>query len=234
MDNRLRVCLLGCPSVGKSSITQQVVSQNFPRNYNPTIEDTYVTTINYNNTDVKYRITDTMGYEHTTIPERHMIGMHAFIAVFDISNRRSFETSREICDELLDSINWDIQTYPIILVGNKLDLLNEPNSQLGLDERNTMEQIRIEAREFVADRSLTKYVEITAKRYDQVIDIFNELTPLIIDVNDDLQQVYRNLRPRLINSDEKDIQKSPQNNQGQANETQNRTGITKNPECRLQ
>lgn len=235
-ESQLKVCLLGCPSVGKSSITQQVVHGRFPHNYNPTIEDTYVAEITHKNAVCKFRITDTMGYESTSIPENHMIGKHAFIVVFDISDRRSFETTKNICDELLDSISYDITTYPIVMVGNKLDLLSDHCAHLEkkptIEQKRQMEQTRREAENFASDRKLTKYIEISAMNNQQVIGIFQSLVPLIIDANDDLQQFYPNLRPQV---NETNIS-APINQNLPAQEVNPAVsgGWRKNPECRVQ
>lgn len=234
-ESQLKVCLLGCPSVGKSSITQQVVHGRFPHSYNPTIEDTYVAEINHNNTVCKFRITDTMGYEYTSIPEHHMIGKHAFIVVFDISDRRSFDTTKEICDELIDSISYDITTYPIVMVGNKLDLLNnsEIDKKPTIEQKRQMEQTRSEAANFASERKLTKYIEISAMNNQQVIGIFQSLIPFIIDANDDLQQFYPNLRPHV--NHEANI--STPINQSLPTQEVNPAasgGWRKNPECRVQ
>lgn len=58
-----KIVMLGSGAVGKSAITVQLISGYFLESYDPTIEDSYRTTITVNNEGVVLNILDTAGQE---------------------------------------------------------------------------------------------------------------------------------------------------------------------------
>ena len=52
-DKQYKVVMLGSGAVGKSAITVQMVSGHFLSSYDPTIEDSYRTTININSSSIR-------------------------------------------------------------------------------------------------------------------------------------------------------------------------------------
>ena len=57
-DKQYKIVMLGSGAVGKSAITVQMVSGHFLSSYDPTIEDSYRTTINVNNKDIYKEYTE--------------------------------------------------------------------------------------------------------------------------------------------------------------------------------
>ncbi|CAD7674870.1 unnamed protein product [Nyctereutes procyonoides] len=104
-----KVVMLGAGGVGKSAMTMQFISHQFPDYHDPTIEDAYKTQVRIDNEPAYLDILDTAGQaEFTAMREQYMRGGEGFI----------------ICYSFKELIFQVRHTYeiPLVLVGNKIDL----------------------------------------------------------------------------------------------------------------
>ena len=167
-DNQYKVVMLGSGAVGKSAITVQMVSNHFLSSYDPTIEDSYRTTINVNNQDIILNILDTAGQEEFyALRDQYMRSGDGYIIVFSITSVTSFLEVNAIKDQLNMVLDVDNNTLiPIILVGNKCDL-EEYRQVQSSDAQRLAEEWRV------------KYFETSAKNKTNINRIFEELVYLI-------------------------------------------------------
>lgn len=167
-DKQYKVVMLGSGAVGKSAITVQMVSGHFLSSYDPTIEDSYRTTININNKDIILNIIDTAGQEEFyALRDQYMRSGDGYIIVFSITSVTSFlevTTIKEQLNMVLDVSDDTI--IPIILVGNKCDL-EEYRQVHSLDAQRLAEEWKV------------KYFETSAKNKTNINRIFEELIYLI-------------------------------------------------------
>ena len=167
-DKQYKIVMLGSGAVGKSAITVQMVSGHFLSSYDPTIEDSYRTTININNQDIILNILDTAGQEEFyALREQYMRSGDGYIIVFSITSVTSFLEVNAIKDQLNMVLDVDNNTLiPIILVGNKCDL-EEYRQVQSSDAQRLAEEWRV------------KYFETSAKNKTNINRIFEELVYLI-------------------------------------------------------
>ena len=167
-DKQYKVVMLGSGAVGKSAITVQMVSGHFLSSYDPTIEDSYRTTININNKDIILNIIDTAGQEEFyALRDQYMRSGDGYIIVFSITSVTSFLEVNAIKEQLNMVLDVDNNTLiPIILVGNKCDLEEYRQVQLSDAQR-------------LADEWKVKYFETSAKNKTNINKIFEELVYLI-------------------------------------------------------
>ena len=167
-DKQYKVVMLGSGAVGKSAITVQMVSGHFLSSYDPTIEDSYRTTININNKDIILNIIDTAGQEEFyALRDQYMRSGDGYIIVFSITSVTSFLEVTAIKDQLNMLLDVDNNTLiPIILVGNKCDL-EEYRQVHSLDAQRLAEEWKV------------KYFETSAKNKTNINRIFEELIYLI-------------------------------------------------------
>eukprot|EP01121_Diplochlamys_sp_Union-15-3_P012119 TRINITY_DN3591_c0_g1_i1.p1 TRINITY_DN3591_c0_g1~~TRINITY_DN3591_c0_g1_i1.p1 ORF type:complete len:178 (+),score=21.06 TRINITY_DN3591_c0_g1_i1:140-673(+) len=117
-----RVVVLGVEGVGKSSLTSQFVNNTFVET-DPTIEDVYRTVLKVNKKKVNLNILDTAGEDVTTRDE-HIGSGDGFILVYSINDPSSL-MELIILKDAVRSIKGN--TFPIVLVGNKIDLEDSKN-----------------------------------------------------------------------------------------------------------
>ena len=99
-----KIALLGFPAVGKSSLASRFVSKTFSEDYCTTIESLTITKLTLpNGQEFLVHLYDTMGVtEQPTVPDDYML-MDAWVIVFDVTNRRSFNVVMDLYQKLRDS-----------------------------------------------------------------------------------------------------------------------------------
>lgn len=188
-DKQYKVVMLGSGAVGKSAITVQMVSGHFLSSYDPTIEDSYRTTINVNNQDIILNIIDTAGQEEFyALRDQYIRSGDGYIIVFSITSVTSFLEVNAIKEQLDMILDVDNNTLiPIILVGNKCDL-------------EEYRQVQSSNAQRLAEEWRVKYFETSAKNKTNINRIFEELVYLIEANNQTNIQNISNQNERLYYS----------------------------------
>ena len=132
MNVSKKVALLGHYGVGKSSLVRQFVHQKF--------SDQYITTIGVNiekkvvqleEATVSMIIWDIAGESsQTKVPDSYKLGTNGIIYVFDLTRPDTF------ChlEEDVAILQKKLPNVPILVIGNKKDLLTEKTQQQIVDE----------------------------------------------------------------------------------------------------
>ena len=90
MSNVIKITILGTGAVGKSALTVQLVSGHFLQIYDPTIEDSYRTSILVNGETYSLDILDTAGQEeYTALRDQYMRNGEGYILVYSIISSSS-------------------------------------------------------------------------------------------------------------------------------------------------
>ncbi|KAJ6232338.1 ras-like protein [Anaeramoeba flamelloides] len=120
-----KLVVLGESGVGKSALINQFVHSYFIEVYDPTIEDVYLKEVKIDDEWHLLNILDTFEYEdYTPMKEIWLNVGEAFLIVYSITSRRSFDKVATIREEV--KMMQEYSDYvSIILVGNKCDLENE-------------------------------------------------------------------------------------------------------------
>ena len=120
----IKLILLGDISVGKSSIIGRYIDNSFSDDYQCTLQvemKTKIIDIDLD-TKVKMNIWDTVGQEKfRNLTKQYYRNCQGAIIVFDLTRKDSFDGVQKWIDDLED-YNANI---PILIVGNKSDLIKE-------------------------------------------------------------------------------------------------------------
>lgn len=111
------IALLGEIGVGKSALTVKYITKRFIMEYDPYLEDTYTKHEDMDGTEMCAHVMDTCDKENGD-PNRYLRWADAYIIVYSITNRPSFEKARE----LIEDVKSHVKDVPMALVGNKIDL----------------------------------------------------------------------------------------------------------------
>lgn len=113
--------------VGKSALTIRYTLGNYVDDYDPTVEDTYRKAASVDGTSAMLIILDTAGQEqYSMMRDSWMRAGDAFLLIFDVTSRNSFEQLDEFIQGLLRVKDVDsCARVPVVLVGNKCDLPEE-------------------------------------------------------------------------------------------------------------
>ncbi|KCV71940.1 Ras family, other [Fonticula alba] len=122
MSNKYSLVVVGSGGVGKSAVTLNFMRGQFVEEYDPTIEDSYCKQVNLDGVDCTLDITDTAGQEEYRglWGDKFMRSGDGFLCVYSITSKSSFEEVEVFRDQILRA--KDVDTCPMIILGNKRDL----------------------------------------------------------------------------------------------------------------
>lgn len=152
-------------------MTVQFVDQHFVESYYPTIENQFFKPIKYKGIEYTTEIIDTAGQDEFSIMnQKHLIGIHAYMLVYSIASRTSFDMITIIRDKILNSTGAD--TLPMVIVGNKADL-------------EAQRQVSTEEGQQLAESIHAAFVETSAKSNINIDKAFEALIAQIDSTSSD-------------------------------------------------
>ena len=122
---RINLAVLGNSAVGKTSFILRYAEERFDNNYTPTLGIDFLIkeTISPNGEKLKIYLYDTAGQEKFKSISLNTIKLaDGIVLIYDISNQKSFES---IAEWTISIKNLPEEDYPILLIGNKCDLIEE-------------------------------------------------------------------------------------------------------------
>ncbi len=177
---KLRIGIVGDTKVGKTSIVNSFLDQEFSLDLPETIgSERFNTNFNLNNDkEIKLIIWDTSGVErYRAIALNTMKGIHGGIIVFDVTSKKSFEN----VSLWLSLIKEGRSKFYIALFGNKSD-----------EEISNWEVTNEEINELTKKYNL-KYFEVSAKTKKGINEGFEYI---VNEVYDQFRLEYIVIKPR--------------------------------------
>ncbi|KAM3861668.1 ras-like protein family member 12 [Diretmus argenteus] len=114
--------LLGVMGSGKSALIVKFLTKRFIGEYDPNLEDIYSSEEIVDQQPVVVKVMDTADQDGPVNSERYLSWASAFLVVYSIDNRRSFEGCQRYLEPLTLHNKATQPETPIILLGNKLDM----------------------------------------------------------------------------------------------------------------
>ena len=189
MSDVYNITVLGGGAVGKSAITVQLVSNHFINIYDPTIEDSYRTTIFVNGCLVSLNILDTAGQEeYAALRDQYMRNGQGYVIVYSITSTVTFLEANAFREHLYRVLDKEYTEHiSIVLLGNKCDSDSEREVQ------------KNEAETLAKDWGVI-FFETSAKNRINIVESFTALAEDIIK--------YKNLK-ETKEANTKEIQLKP-------------------------
>ena len=167
----IKVVAVGNGGTGKTSMIRRFALNKFDTSYLMTLGVDFttkgVTIRDQNNKDVNIKVVvaDTAGQEYySTIRPAYYSGAQGALIVFDLTNRKSFES----IPRWISEISAYLPGIPMELVGNKIDLV---------DSRRVTSA---EGQDMAKEKNMT-FFETSAKEGNGIDEVFNHLTTLIFN-----------------------------------------------------
>eukprot|EP00998_Keelungia_sp_KM082_P007452 NODE_3648_length_867_cov_38.979730_g3626_i0.p1 GENE.NODE_3648_length_867_cov_38.979730_g3626_i0~~NODE_3648_length_867_cov_38.979730_g3626_i0.p1 ORF type:complete len:283 (-),score=53.31 NODE_3648_length_867_cov_38.979730_g3626_i0:17-808(-) len=166
MPEKFELVVVGGGAVGKSATTINYVQNQFEPDYDPTIEDRYSKQETVDG-EVQYlEIIDTAGQEeYAVLREPYLKSGKGFLCVYSITDTTGFQEIPKLRDAICRI--KDRSTFPVVLVGNKLDL--EANRQVSREDGEAL------AANFFGDNKSIPFFEISARERINIDECFLEL-----------------------------------------------------------
>lgn len=161
------IAVLGSGGVGKSAITVQFVQGVFVDKYDPTVEESYTKTFEYNKQQITLELMDTAGSEVlTAMRDLYMKKAEGFLIVYSLVMQSTFTDLADMVEQLFRV--KDATDVPMVIVGNKCDM----------DDERTVS--RAEGQAFAGTFSNCGFLEASAKTRVNIDEAFEELVGRVI------------------------------------------------------
>jgi len=177
---RKKLVIVGDGACGKTCLLIVFSKDQFPEVYVPTVFENYVADIEVDGKQVELALWDTAGQEDydrlrpLSYPDTDVILM-----CFSIDSPDSLEN---IPEKWTPEVRHFCPNVPIILVGNKKDLRNDPNTIRELAKMK-QEPVRMEQGRVVSETiAAFGYLECSAKTKEGVREVFETATKAALQV----------------------------------------------------
>ena len=158
----LKIIILGSSKVGKTSILQRYFNNEFSEEVISTIGVEHQTKyFKFDDDKIRIDYIDTAGQErHQSIASNYLKKADGVILVFDITKRETFELVNHWIKEI--NTNKNMNNIGLILLGNKIDLINQRNVESDEGEK-------------LASNINCKYIEVSAKTGSNITEALEEI-----------------------------------------------------------
>jgi small GTP-binding protein len=177
---RKKLVIVGDGACGKTCLLIVFSKDQFPEVYVPTVFENYVADIEVDGKEVELALWDTAGQEDydrlrpLSYPDTDVILM-----CFSIDSPDSLEN---IPEKWTPEVKHFCPNVPIILVGNKKDLRNDPNTIKELAKMK-QEPVKPEEGRVMAEKiNAFDYLECSAKSTEGVREVFETATRAALQV----------------------------------------------------
>ncbi|XP_034111809.1 ras-related protein Rap-2b isoform X1 [Drosophila albomicans] len=163
---RHKIVVMGAAKVGKTSIITQFLYNIFTTKYKRTIEEMHQGNFSIAGVSLTLDILDTAGsYEFPAMRALSISSADAFILVYDVTDATTFEEVRAIRDQIHET--KATTAVPIVVVGNKIDLLTEDTELREVEYATTESVVTVDWE--------NGFVEASAANNDNITQVFKEL-----------------------------------------------------------
>ncbi|TFG06782.1 MAG: GTP-binding protein [Promethearchaeota archaeon] len=172
MEFQYKIILIGAGAVGKTSIINRFVHDEFSSSYQMTMGVDFLRKeLVYEDFNVKLTIWDIAGQERFQFMRKNFYrGSSGALLIFDLTRESTYHTLiNKWYPEMLQFLSKKI---PFILIGNKVDLIKDTGYVINTED----------ARNFAETRD-SFYIETSAKTGENVEKAFRKLTRRITEKN---------------------------------------------------
>ncbi|KAK9476805.1 P-loop containing nucleoside triphosphate hydrolase protein [Lipomyces japonicus] len=181
---RRKLVIVGDGACGKTSLLSVFTLGEFPKEHLPTVFETYVTDCRVDGKSVQLALWDTAGQEeYERLRPLSYSKAHVILVAFAVDTPDSLDN---VSSKWITEINELCPGIPIILVGLKKDLRNDPRAIEEMRKRSQKFVSPSEAEYVARQVGARKYLECSALTGEGVDNVFEAATraSLLVDQRD--------------------------------------------------
>eukprot|EP01100_Stratorugosa_tubuloviscum_P011045 TRINITY_DN484_c0_g4_i1.p1 TRINITY_DN484_c0_g4~~TRINITY_DN484_c0_g4_i1.p1 ORF type:complete len:198 (+),score=42.58 TRINITY_DN484_c0_g4_i1:178-771(+) len=174
----VKCVVVGDGAVGKTCMLISYTEGKFPKEYVPTVFDNYEATLIVEGKEVKFSLWDTAGQEgYARIRTLSYPKTDIFLLCFSVVNWNSFVNVK---DRWHVEIKHHCPSVPIILVGTKTDLREDPQALAELSKQDKSPITNTQAENMVKELGALNYLECSALTRNGLKNVFDEALTSIV------------------------------------------------------
>ncbi|KAI9637140.1 P-loop containing nucleoside triphosphate hydrolase protein [Dioszegia hungarica] len=168
----IKCVVVGDGAVGKTCLLISYTTNAFPGEYVPTVFDNYSASVLVDNRPISLGLWDTAGQEdYDRLRPLSYPQTDVFLVCFSLVSPPSFENVRT---KWLPEITHHCPNTPLILVGTKLDLRDDPVTLQRLKERRFTPITYSMGMQCAREVGAIKYLEASSKTQKGLKNVFDE------------------------------------------------------------
>eukprot|EP00033_Pygsuia_biforma_P000418 GCRY01000499.1.p1 GENE.GCRY01000499.1~~GCRY01000499.1.p1 ORF type:complete len:198 (+),score=25.93 GCRY01000499.1:163-756(+) len=169
---KLKIITVGDGAVGKTSLLITFCRDDFPTDYIPTVFENYIADMMVDQQALELSLWDTAGQEdYDRVRPLSYPDTDVFLLCFSLDKPESFVN---VSKKWTPEIRHLCPEVPIILVGTKSDLKDDPDILKGIQARGLQPLKRDQIETMRAEIGAVKYIECSAKTRNNIMTVFEE------------------------------------------------------------
>ncbi|XP_063061148.1 rho-related GTP-binding protein RhoG-like [Engraulis encrasicolus] len=166
----IKCVVVGDGAVGKTCLLISYTTNAFPSEYIPTVFDNYSSQVTVDSRTISLNLWDTAGQEeYDRLRTLSYPQTNVFIICFSIASPPSYENVKH---KWHPEVTHHCPNTPILLVGTKKDLRNDPEIQKKLKEQNQTTVSQQQGQALARQIQAIKYLECSALNQDGIKEVF--------------------------------------------------------------
>ncbi|XP_020359104.1 rho-related GTP-binding protein RhoG-like [Oncorhynchus tshawytscha] len=168
----IKCVVVGDGAVGKTCLLISYTTNAFPKEYIPTVFDNYSAQVTVDSRTISLNLWDTAGQEeYDRLRTLSYPQTNVFVICFSIASPPSFENIKH---KWHPEVTHHCPNTPILLVGTKKDLRNDPEVLKKLKDQNQMTITQQQGTALARQIQAIKYLECSALNQDGIKEVFAE------------------------------------------------------------
>lgn len=175
----IKCVVVGDGAVGKTCLLISYTTGAFPNEYIPTVFDNYSSQVTVDGRTLSLNLWDTAGQEeYDRLRTLSYPQTNVFIICFAISSPASYEN---VLHKWHPEVIHHCPGVPILLVGTKKDLREDPEIQKKLKESNTTPVSHHSGQSLAKQIQAARYLECSALNQDGIKEVFAEAVRVFLN-----------------------------------------------------
>jgi len=168
----IKCVVVGDGAIGKTCLLISYTTNAFPGDYIPTVFDNYSANVMVDNKPINLGLWDTAGQEdYDRLRPLSYPQTDVFLVCFSLISPSSYENVKT---KWIPEITHHCPDAPVLLIGTKLDLRDNPETISKLRERGLSPISNSQGQALMKDIKAARYIECSALQQKNLKSVFDE------------------------------------------------------------